>query len=87
MPADFAAVADADQRLQHGRMHRFVKIGNMFIAPIDCQAVLNQVVGPDREKINLFRQQVGDQYGSGGLDHDADFNLIAEAECLLTRSS
>jgi hypothetical protein len=39
-------------------MQRLVKMGHMPVAAIDGQRVLDQVIGPDAEKINLFSQDV-----------------------------
>ena len=59
-------------------MQRFVQIGHMLVAAIDGQAVLDEIVGADGEKIDLLGQQIGDQSGRRSLNHDADRHLGIE---------
>ena len=56
-------------------MRRLVKVGDFFVHPIDRQGVLNQIVGPDAEKIYPFGQGIGNQGRGRNLDHRADLNI------------
>src|SRR5210317_1458870 len=59
-------------------MHRLVKVGNMLVAAIDRQTILDQIVGANREKIDFFSQQISNQNSRRGLNHDADFDIFIE---------
>ena len=48
---------------QHGGMQRLVEIGHAIVGAIDGQAVLNQIVGADREEVDFGREQIGGQRG------------------------
>ena len=78
-----AADADGDARAQrrldreldqpqHGRMQRVVEMGDLLVAAIDGQRVLDQVVGADREEIGLGGERVGGERRTGHLDHHAE---------------
>ena len=43
-----------------------------LVRAVDGEAVLDEVVRPDREEVDLAREEVGDHGGPGDLDHRAD---------------
>src|SRR6185312_3565241 len=53
---------------QDRRMKRVVEIGDLFVAAIDGERVLDQVVGADGKELGFGGQRVGGQRGPGYLD-------------------
>ena len=50
-------------------MERVVEIGDLLVAAVDRQGVLDQVVGADGEKIRFRRERVcGQRTSSGSLE-------------------
>ena len=56
-------------------MRRLVKMRDSFVHPIDRNRVLDQVVRPDAEEIDLAREGIGRDRRARNLDHSADFHL------------
>ena len=86
-PGHFAADADRLVRLagctdgqgdetQHGRVQLVVHVGDAVIGTVDGQRVLHQVVGADRQKIQLAGKDAGRQCGRRHLDHAAHRNPL-----------
>ena len=63
---------------QDGRVSAVVEVGDGFVRAVDGQGVLDQVVGSDREEIDLLGQMVGDHHGGGHLDHGADGQVASD---------
>ena len=57
---------------QHGGVEGVVEIGDAFVAAVDGQRVLCQVVAADGEEIADFGERVGGQGGGRNFDHSAD---------------
>ena len=57
---------------QNCGMQRLVQPRHALVGAIDGEAILNQVVGADREKIDFPRQQIRGVRRGRNLDHDAD---------------
>ncbi len=55
---------------------RVKKLSKIICLPVACQGILCQVIGPDREKINLFCQFLRNQNGSRRLDHNTDLRIF-----------
>ena len=51
-------------------MVRIVPFLHPRVVPVAGKRVLDQVVGPDTEVINLFDEHLGDHHRRGKLDHD-----------------
>ena len=45
--------SSAAHQLQHGRMPRVVEMRHGFVGPVDRQRVLDQVVGADRDEVEV----------------------------------
>ena len=54
---------------QHTGMQRVVEVGDLFVAAVDRQGVLDQIVGADGEEIGFARQCIGGQRRRRHLDH------------------
>ena len=59
-----------DER-EHGRVERAVQARHHVVAAVDGERELRQVVGADREKVDVLGKAVGEQRHGGHLDHDA----------------
>ena len=51
------------QQPQHGRMQRIVEMRHFFVGTVNCQCVLDQVVGTDRQEVQFFHEHVERQRG------------------------
>lgn len=50
---------------------RVVQVGDRLVGPVDGQGVLDQVVGADREEVEVAQEQRDGQRRGGHLDHGA----------------
>ena len=64
-----------DER-QNRRVERIVEVRDPFVAAIDRQRVLGEVVRTDTEKIALVRQGIGDERRRRYLDLPRSLYLI-----------
>ena len=62
---------------QKGWVERLIQVGNRIIAPVGRKAVLNQVIGPDTEEVDLLSQLIGIQRRQRYFDHHPDLNVVA----------
>ena len=63
----------------HGRIGTRVQIGHILIAAINRQAVLDEVIGADAEKVDLFDKTVHHQDGRWHLHHHAYLDIPVES--------
>jgi hypothetical protein len=49
----FRNISDVFDHSQNCRIQGLVKVGDLFVSPVDGQRVLNQVIGTDAEKVDL----------------------------------
>ena len=54
---------------QHRRVQRIVQMRHRFIGPVNRQRVLDQVVGANRQKVEIFEEQAHRQSRRRNLDH------------------
>ena len=66
-------------------MQRLVEIADVLVRAIDGQRVLNEVIRPDGEEVDLFRQDVGNQRGRRHLHHDPDFQVVVVVVAFLVQ--
>ena len=59
------------------------RFGHVLVAAVDGQRVLDQVVGADAEKVDLFDEMVDHHHGRGHFDHHADRHLAVERHAVL----
>ena len=59
-------------------MRRLVKVGDLFVQPVDGQRVLDEVVGADAEKLHALGQAVGDHRRGRRLDHHPDLDGVGK---------
>ena len=52
---------------------RLVKMGYLFVEPVNRQRVLNQIVCADTEKLHVTGQAVRRQHRGWHFDHGANF--------------
>ena len=64
-------------------MQRLVQVRDFGIVAVGGEQVLDQIVGADREKIDLARQPRREPHRRRHLDHDADFDIGIVLEALL----
>ncbi len=79
-------LTDADHvahQLEHRRVCRAEQPRHLLVGAIDRQRVLDQVVGSDREEVDLLGEGVGHQRCAGDLDHHPDGDLPAELDPLV----
>ena len=62
---------------QKGWVERLIQVGNRVIAPVGRKAVLNQVIGPDTEEVDLLSQLIGIQCSQWHFDHHSDLDVVA----------
>ena len=60
------------QRLQHRGVQVVIQRRHMRVVAVDCQQVLGQVVGADREEVDQRRHLADLEHGGRDLDHHAD---------------
>jgi hypothetical protein len=53
-------------------VQRRIQLGHPLVGPIDGQAVLNEIIRAEREKVCLASEQIGAVSRRRNLDHDAD---------------
>ena len=77
-PQTLTGIARAQRRLdreldqaQHRRVQRVVEIGDLLVAAVDRERVLDEVVGADGEEIALAGERVGGERRARHLDHHA----------------
>ena len=63
---------------QHGRIGGIVQIRDFFVAAVDGQGVLDQVVRADAEEIHFLDEMVDHHHGRRNFDHHADRDLAIE---------
>ncbi len=66
-------------------MGRPVEIGDVAVHAVDCDRVLDEVVGPDGEEIDFRRDQIGDDGGARHLDHHAGFQALVEGHAFFRK--
>jgi len=79
-------LTDADHvahQLEHRRVCRAEQPRHLLVGAIDRQRVLDQVVGSDREEVDLLGEGIGHQRCAGDLDHHPDGDLSAELDALV----
>ena len=59
--------------------------GDFFIAAVNGQRVLDEIVATDAEKIDMTRQGIGSQRGGRHLNHDTTIELVALRYVLLAQ--
>ena len=69
-------------QLQHRRVQRVVEVCHRIVGAIDGERVLNQVVGPDRQKIQPPREGLQRERRGRDLDHAADLDLVIIGDVL-----
>ena len=73
-------VSDHFKQTQHGRMRGLIKMRDPFVHAIDCNRVLNKIVCSNAEEIDLVREHVGGNSGTGNFDHRAHLRLFADID-------
>ena len=71
-------------QLQHGRLPGVGEVGQVGGQPVGGHRVLRQVVGADRQEVDVLEQPVGEQRRAGHLDHHAGASPRART-CRRTR--
>jgi len=62
------------EKVQHRGMHRVVKVRDSLVGTVNRQRVLDQVVGADGEKVEVFEEQRNGERGGGHFDHGAQLD-------------
>ena len=76
-------VRGGDGHLDHSNHRRIgpgVQAGDVFVAAIDRQAILNQIVRADAEEIDHLDKAVHHNHCRGHLDHHANFQIAIERD-------
>ena len=68
--------------LQHGGIGRLVEIGDRLVAAVGGHRVLHEVVGADREEVDMARKLVGIERRRGHFDHRADANGVVVGDAV-----
>src|SRR5271170_5397528 len=68
-------VDDLGDSRDHSRMERLVQVRNLGIVAVGGEQVLDQVIGADREEINLAREPRRQPHRRRHLDHDSHFDI------------
>jgi hypothetical protein len=55
-------------------------MSDRIVGAVDCKGVLDQVVGAEREEVELAREPFGGERGGGHLDHAADRRIRVEGD-------
>ena len=66
-------------------MRRLVQMRDPLVRPVHGKGVLNQIVRPDAEEIDLAREPLRAHGRARDLDHRADFRFRVEAVALLVQ--
>ena len=51
-------------------------MGDLRVAAVDREGVLDEIVRADAEEVHVRREERGDDSGGRGLDHDADLHVV-----------
>ena len=73
-PAVAPRPGHARDQAQHGRVDRVGKVGDAGVAALGGHRVLHEVVGPDRQEVDLRGQRLGHQRRGRHLDHRPDLD-------------
>src|SRR5699024_10394076 len=65
---------------QQCRMVRLVQIRYILIHAVGCECILDQVIRTDAEEVHDFRKLICKYCSGWNLDHDADFDIVADVE-------
>ena len=80
-------INDAFEQAQHPGMKGLVEVGDFLVVPIDRDRVLDQVIRPDRNEINMSDDQVRYQRGGRNFDHRSHLKVGIEAHSLFLQLS
>ena len=58
-------------------MQRIVEVRHRFVRAVDGQRVLDEIVGADREEIELGAEGAHREHRGGNLDHAADLDFAS----------
>ena len=72
------SIHDGLQDPDDGRIRGVMEMRNPFIATIDGHQVLEEIVGPNAEKLYLVGENICHQSGAWDLDHDTEFHVLLE---------
>ena len=69
---------DLREQLEDGRMQRIVEIGQLIVVAVDRERVLDQIVGADRDEVELADHARQRDRGSGHFDHRAELDVLGD---------
>ena len=67
---------------QHRRVQGVVQVVDIFVAAVDGQGILDQIIGADAEKIHVLGQDVGNDGGGWNFHHDAHRDVLVKGDVL-----
>ena len=70
---------------QHRRVQRIVEVVDLVIDPVDGQGVLDQIVGADRQEIQVAGEQVGTHRRCRNLDHATHRQVLIKGQPTLAQ--
>ena len=74
LPCALHSAMVSRHQLQHGRMQRVVQVRHRFVGAVDGQRVLDQVVGADRQEVEVLQEGAQRQRRRRDLDHRAQLH-------------
>ena len=69
-----------------GGMQRVVQVRHGLVCAVHGERVLDEVVGADRQEIELFQERAHREHGGGDLDHPAHRDGSIERHVLLAQA-
>jgi len=73
---------DVMDRAHHRRVQRLVEGADPRVGPIDRQQVLDEVVRANADELDVAREKIGGQGGTGDLDGESDGQVLAKGLAL-----
>ena len=71
------------QHAQHRRAERLAQMADARIVAVGGHQILHQIVGADRDEIDLFQERIDHHGGRRHFEHQADRHLAARLALLL----
>src|SRR5947208_15203813 len=64
--------------MQSGGMRRFIKVCDLFVHSVDCERILDQIVGSDAEEIDHGCEDIGADGCAWDFNHRANLDLFVQ---------
>ncbi len=81
------AADDVRHQIEHRRMQRIVEMRHGIVGAVDRKHVLDQVVGADRQEVELAGKRGQRQRGGRDFDHTADRDSVVVGDAIVVEAA